>query len=383
MAGLVADPSGTYYGTTSHGGSEGNGAVFSAKLVGSKWVVKAIHTFCRHLECTDGSTPQGPLVVDTAGNLYGMATSYGKTNSGMIYEVSPNGGRWTFKVLHNFCAKPNCPDGGAPSFGGLSYKGAATGVPYDGTSPLFGTVPSGGVPSAGVVFALTPNGARWTYKVIYSFCSQMNCTDGGVPQTGVTIDAAGNIFGTNSLGGVSATSDQCCGVLYEMKPQGKGWTFSVLHSFCSTLSGDLCADGRKPLAVPTLDAAGNVFGTTFQGGANDLGTAYEFAPGSGKFTVLHNFCSQTDCADGATPYVGSLVLGASGELYGTAAQGGAGGGGVVFKLSGKHFTALGLFANSNGALPLSTLALEPSGALLGTTQYGGIYSNGVLYEITP
>src|SRR6202012_416974 len=106
-----------------------------------------------------------------------------------------------YKVLHKFCSAASCADGENPEYMALTYQGAASGEVYDGTSPLYGTTHLGGSSGFGVAFSLTPSGAKWKEKVIYDFCSQTSCADGYEPESGLTMDASGNLFGTTSGGG--------------------------------------------------------------------------------------------------------------------------------------------------------------------------------------
>src|SRR5262249_50663939 len=153
----------------------------------------------------------------------------------------------------------------------------------------------------GIVFKVTPGG---TETVLYSFCAQAGCADGSNPRAGVVIDAQGNLYGTTFHGGA-----QNAGVVFKVTPAGSE---TVLYSFCSQ-SG--CTDGSHPQAGVVLDANGNVYGTTDTGGANGKGTVFKVTP-AGTETVLHSFCSQSRCADGASPQA-ALTLDANGNLFGT------------------------------------------------------------------
>src|SRR5664279_5403051 len=195
---------------------------------------------------TDGTFPQAGLIVDGAGNLYGTTSEGGTYIScsggcGTVFELTPNGsGGWTETVLHNF--NSNGTDGANP------YAGLI----FDAAGNLYGTTTTGGTYYVGTVFELSPSqGGGWTEKVLYSF--NYNGTDGNYPQASLTIDAAGNLYGTTWAGGPYGYG---YGTVFELTPAaGGGWTETVLHNFVGT-------DGAAPLAGLIFDAAGNLYGTT-------------------------------------------------------------------------------------------------------------------------
>ena len=244
QSGLVMDKAGNLYGTAAGDGIDSEGSTFELIADGKKWQRKTLHVFCSAAHCADGSRPFGTLVVDTAGNLYGTTYGGGGYGYGTVFELMPNadGSRWKIRVLHSFCAQESCPDGGFP-MAGLAYAGQASGSPYDGSSPLYGTTYQGGAQlgDLGVVFEIRPQGKKWSEETIYSFCSQNACIDGSWPIAGVTIDASSNLYGTTSSGG-----DNDSGVVFELSQQHHGqWSEDVLYSFCSLTD---CADGADPYA---------------------------------------------------------------------------------------------------------------------------------------
>jgi uncharacterized repeat protein (TIGR03803 family) len=173
------------------------------------------------------------------------------------------------------------------------------------------------------VFKLTPAGKG---SVLYSFCAKTDCTDGKTPEAGLIMDAAGDLYGTTTEGGFSVDG---FGIVFKVTPAGKE---SMLHSFCSVS----CADGAFPLAGLILDKAGNLFGTTSIGGGPDSGvyksgTVFEVTP-TGKESVLYSFCANKFvCNDGRYPIAG-LIMDETGNLYGTTWGGGAYNRGTVFEL---------------------------------------------------
>jgi uncharacterized repeat protein (TIGR03803 family) len=351
-AGLVIDGAGNLYGTTEYGGNGGNGGagtVFELTPNQSRtaWTETVLYSFCLKggNRCTDGALPLASLIMDGAGNLYGTTINGGAgingVEGGVVFELTPNQSKtaWTEKVLYTFCSQTNCTDGEAP-IGGLTMDGAGN---------LYGTTYYGGKQnsacfngSCGVVFELTPNASKtvWTETVLYNFCSQTNCTDGDQPEAGLVIDGAGNLYGTTDGGGTDCP-DGGCGTVFELTPNQSrtAWTETVLHAFCPDGPQSGCTDGLFPLAGVIMDAAGNLYGTTGNGGtgADNGGLIFKMTPNQSRTawteTVLYSFCSQTNCTDGLNPYAG-MIFDASGALYGTTAVGGANNEGTVFKLSG-------------------------------------------------
>ena len=159
-------------------------------------------------------------------------------------------------------------------------------------------------------------------------------------------------------------------------------TETVLYSFCAQAG---CTDGYRPQAGLVLDASGNLYGTTYEGGANNKGAVFEVSASETE-SVLYSFCAQPDCTDGYHPRA-SLILDAKGNLYGTAYDGGAHDGGTVFELSATGTeTLLYSFCSKpgcrDGYYPHADLAMDKNGNLYGTTQYRGAYGGGIVFEIS-
>src|ERR1039458_9150522 len=302
-AGLIFDAAGNLYGTTGFGGTYRRGPVFELTPAGGgSWTETVLYSFGNG---TDGVTPYAGLIFDAVGNLYGTTFFGGTYRNGTVFELTPAaGGGWTEKVLHNF------NDNGTGADGANPYAGLV----FDGAGNLYGTTQSGGTNSGwGTVFELTPTaGGSWTEKVLYNFCSQANCTDGGSPEGGLIFDAAGNLYGTTVEGGTGGS----WGAVFELTPAaGGGWTEQVLLTFDGT-------DGQYPYGGLIFDAAGNLYGTASYGGTYDYGTVFELMPSRGggwTETVLHNF--NDNGTDGYWPFAG-LTFDAVGNLYGTTYGGG-------------------------------------------------------------
>ena len=326
---LVLDSKGNLYGTTYQGGTWGLGTAFELSPgTGGAWTEKVLHSFGGTL--TDGEVPEAGLIFDSKGNLYGTTeaggaydnTYAGASNGlGTVFELSPGtGGAWTEKVLYSFSYLSQT-DGYYPM----------AGLVFDSKGNLYGTTSDGGsgqdLEGGGTVFELSPVGAGWTEKVLYSFGG--GATNGYRPLGGVIVDSAGNLYGTDTAGGNGFGLD---GTLFELSPVGGGWALNVLHSF-----GAYTTDGINPTSNLIMDANGNLYGTTNAGGAYGAGMVFELKPGTGgggwTEDVLHSF--DLNGTDGANPYAG-LIFDALGNLYGTTEFGGTHGsnstGGTVFEI---------------------------------------------------
>lgn len=300
------------YGTSYAGGScfgnDGSGSVFELVYSAKKkaYSGKTLFSFYGGLFGPDGERPEGTLIADQEGNLYGT-TAYGGNGNGTVYEVTPTG---TETVLHTFS---DDPDGSQP-YGKLVW---------DGEGNLYGTTYYGGAYGEyGTVFKLTPDG---TETVLYSF---QGGDDGQWPSAGLTRDAKGNLYGTTE------------GTVFDITAAGGA---EVLHRFCSQPN---CTDGAGPVSSLLRDGKGNLYGTTAQGGDGgsgcggfSCGTVFKLTYSKKQKTyveqVLYSF---TGGADGGNPYAG-LVMDKAGNLYGTTEQGGdvslcyGRGCGTVFKLT--------------------------------------------------
>jgi len=363
VSGLVFDQNGNMYGTAQYGGAHRGGVVFKLTPQGKETV---LYSFCAQNNCTDGVTPQAGLVFDPKGNLYGTTYFGGAHGDGVVFRLTPEGKE---TVLYSFCAENNCTDGQSP-FASLVF---------DPKGNLYGTTVNGGTHGDGIVFKLTPQGKE---TVLYSFCSRGKkiCADGQGPLGGLVFDQQGNLYGTTQ----GSTGYDLGGVVFKLTPKGKE---TVLHSFCAQNN---CADGLTPLAGLVIDQKGNLYGTTEAGGAHGDGVVFKLTP-QGKETVLHSFCAQNNCTDGAAPYAGA-VFDQKGNLYGTTFFGGAHddcngyGCGVVFKVTpeGKE-TVLHSFCTQNnctdGARTVAGVVLDQKGNLYGTTAGGGAYGEGVVFKL--
>jgi uncharacterized repeat protein (TIGR03803 family) len=307
--GVVLDSAGNLYGTTVWGGKGGTygGTVFELKpQADGSWVGTVLHNFGQSAE--DGILPNGGLVFDAAGNLYGTTNEGGASGRGTVFQLSPRAdGTWTEAVLHSFTGA----DGEFP---------VAT-VTLVAAGNLYGTTSQGGTQGGGTAFELTRSAGGGTFSVLYDFV--YNGAGGSGPRCTLILDADGNLYGTAPAGGLAYND----GTVFELTPTGNGaWTEKVVHYFGH---GE---DGSEPYAGLISDAFGNLYGTTISGGAYDAGTAFKLTPGVGggwTETTLHSFGHGKD---GSIPVAG-LIFDAAGNLYGTDWYGGAYEDGTVYEIT--------------------------------------------------
>jgi uncharacterized repeat protein (TIGR03803 family) len=391
-ANLVFDSEGNLYGTTAQGGVYGYGTVFKLTLNQGQWTESVIYSFCQQTpNCQDGASPYSGLVFDTQGNLYGTTLNGGAYGGyGVVFELTPGqNGIWIETVLHSF---GNGNDGMGP-------RGTLI---FDKAGNLYGTTRGGGTGAGsgnctdggcGTAFELSPGlNGQWTETVLYDFCSQTNCPDGENPQGQLAFDPAGNLYGTTLNGGTVYPYNN--GTVFELTPGKNGqWTETVLYSFQGSST-----DGSNPFAGVVVDKSGNLYGTTelgdeTPGGASsNNGTVFELVHGqSGEWTetILHIFCSDVvTCSDGSGPVAG-LVFDGAGNLYGTTLNGGTPAYGNVFELTpGKNgngnWTAISLYQFEGGATglsPESGVILDANGNVYGAVTGGGSNDNGLVFEI--
>jgi uncharacterized repeat protein (TIGR03803 family) len=351
--------------------------------------------------------PTGPLLLDAQGNLFGTTQQYGfgsgtvfeltaagvenvlytflggwqgsspsgnliRDEKGNLYGTTFQGGRWRQGCLFGcgtvFKLEPTGVVRWLHHFGkGGDGAGPQSGLTADSSGNLYGTTTSGGDYSEGAVFEISP---PHTEALIYSFHGFP--VDGGGPIGGLVRDGNGNLFGTTYYGGTSICQIAGCGTVFEITAAGEE---KVLYSFAGGI------DGRQPAGGLVLDRHGNLYGTTEGGGPFDYGTVFKVTP-SGAETVLHLF---TGGADGGQPLAG-LVRDKKGNLFGTTRSSGATGFGTVFKItpSGVEKVLHSFSGNGeDGAYPYAGLVMDSQGTFYGTTLSGGLYGAGVVYKIVP
>lgn len=392
-------------------------AIFATTIMAQAQTITVLHNFTGG---GDGAFPYAGLTMDRAGNFYGTTSAgggYGR--EGVVFRLSRAGSGWVLTPLHSFRGEPN--DGAVP------YGGVIIGP--DGS--LYGMTNQGGQYNGGTVYRLRPSPAAcgsticpWEETVLYNFCPQGRCADGAGPGFGnLVFDQAGNLYGTTIFGGADNE-----GVVFKLTPSGGAWIESVLYSFPSS-----CDSGCVPFSTLIVDTAGNLYGTTGQGGVENTGVAFELSPsasgwteqtlasvniasydvtygglamdgqgnlfgtsggafpggafeltpsnGGWTFSVLYAFSPSNYAGPYDTP-----TLDAAGNVYAAACGEGAGDDGEVFKLTpsngGWAYTSVS-FNGSNGECPIGSVVLDTGGNIYGTTGLGGAYGDGTVWEITP
>jgi uncharacterized repeat protein (TIGR03803 family) len=307
---VVFGPDGHPYGTTYTGGTDNHGTVFD--LIPPLSICKTANCACKENVPysftgypSDGSEPgYGDLIWDQRGNIYNTTTSGGPSDFGTVYQLKKSGNIWAEMPIHSFSG----PDGEQP-------QGS---VILDQNGNLFGTTFGGGLYGYGTLFKLTytPE-SGWVETVLYSF----NYDDEAYPYSGLISDSNGNLYGTSSGNGVGHGGNG--GTVFELTPAGDTWILTLLYTFSG---GEYCG----PHAALTLDAVGDLYGTTNCDGAYSAGNVFKLTnTGNGwAYSSLHDF---TGGADGEYP-VSNVSIDTDGNLYGTTQHGGTGAGGVVWMI---------------------------------------------------
>ena len=267
----VMDTQGNIYGVASEGGVGGQccGAIYElSPQTGGGYSYSTIYTFTG---IGPDLFPTGTLTMDAAGNLYG--TTAGGYNE--IYKLSPNGsGGWSESVLYSGSAS------------GFDFSAVAE----DAAGNVYSVAAIGGANNKGFVLELSPSGETWTFQDIFDFDGVHGSGgNGGFIVGGLIADAAGNLYGTMPQGGTSTNCTNGCGVVFELKPDGDLWVEKVLENFNGT-------NGSVPATTLSIDGSGNLYGTTTTGGSKGSGLAFELTPnGSGGWIqhVLHAFSGAT------------------------------------------------------------------------------------------
>lgn len=312
---LVFDTAGNLYGTTVRGGTAGDGGagtVFKLAPAGGQWTESVVHSFLN----SPGAYPETGLASDAAGNGYG--TTFG--GNGSVFELSSKSG---YRVLHVFGSRQ--PHDGSGPLAALTVDSAGN---------IYGTTYTGGIPNCGfggngcgIVFKLTPtSGGGWAYHVIYRF---QGGSDGDRPEGSVAVSPTGTVYGTTNLGGVGQCFSNVsgCGTVFELSPNSDGgYTHTVIYTFRGPPT-----DAGAPESGLILNSAGNLYGATLLGGTLNVGTVFELVPqGSGwQESVLHSFGEGNDGA----LIQSQPIMDASGNIFGTTYSGGANGAGAVFEVT--------------------------------------------------
>ncbi len=366
---LIRDAEGNFYGTTSSGGPNhmhcygGCGVIFKLDSAGAESVLYSFEGRA------NGSGPAGSVVRDSQGNLYGI-TSGGGINScnggnggcGLVFEIGSDGDENTLFSFENL----------------NQGRTAVAGLVRDDRGNLYGTTQFGGRSNNGTVFKVDANG---NFTELYAFSGG---ADGGRPFAAMTLDAQGNLYGTATTGGLNNCNGSGCGVVFKIDPAGNE---SVIYAFTGS------TDGSFPASTLVADSAGNFYGTTEDGGDNSCNAPYGCGVAfklnrAGAETVLYTFHGGT--GDGRNPVAG-VVRDLGGNLYGTTYWGGAYGLGTVYEVTASGGeTILHSFegGSNDGSYPWAGLALDSAGVLYGVTVNGGGsgcagFGCGVIFKVAP
>ena len=374
QSGLIMDAAGDLFGTANYGGGAApDGTVFEIPSGGGTPIALATFTGTSG----DGASPVGGLVADAAGDLFGTTSSGGANGFGTVFEIPLTSGTYG-------------PEATIASFTGSGGSRPEGTLIIDGNGDLFGTTSTGGAHGDGTVFELVnTSGVYGAPEVLKSFSGGSG--DGANPLGGLVADANGDLFGTTASGGTGNA-----GTVFELVNASGSYTEQVLASFNYT-------NGIGPASSLVIDRAGDVFGTTPGGGANQDGTVFEVAAGSGIITDVVSF----NGTDGSDP-IGGLTIDAAGNLYGTTLRGGTNGDGTVFEVpytvggSMPVYTTLeapeiepilpnGGYASTpivlasldgtDGTAPSGALLLDGQGNLYGTTSQGGANGDGTVFQV--
>jgi uncharacterized repeat protein (TIGR03803 family) len=383
-AGLVFDSAGNLYGTTQRGGTKDNGTAFElTRNSNGIWTEKILHSFL--YDGIDGYDPNGGVILDSAGNLYGATAAGGNgscTNPfgivigcGTVYElVRASDGSFTEKILYNFQKRQG--EGVAPW----------AGLIFDSAGNLYGTTVARGT-GYGTVFELSPSTTgEWTETILMGFSK----TTGSEPRGALIFDAKGNLYGTTQSGGALKY-----GTVFELSPSSGGsWTQTVLHNFSINST-----DVAYPVSSLIFDALGNLYGTASYGGQTGGGGVFELSPttsGTWTETILYFFTGVSTGYNSWSP----LIFDSAGNLYGTTSTGGTGkcaqigivfGCGTIFKLTPSDGAwthsivySFNFRPNNDPEGPEgSGLISDSSGNFYGTTYAGGAYTHGTVFELKP
>ena len=295
---MIADNKGNFFGTDAYN----DGDVYELSEAGGVWTQNIIHTFTNS---PDGQGPNGGLVRDSSGNLYGVTTNGGANGSGAVFQLSPSsGGAWTESIIYSFNDSNYGP---SVAYGPLAI---------DASGNLYGTTVEGGTYGWGTAYKLSSSSGTWEETTLYNFT--LNYSAYVNPQ-GVVFDTEGNLYGVTLYDG-----EYGLGTIYKLTPTQGFWNKTVLHTFTGG------SDGGNPYGGITIDSAGNLYGPSYAGGTYGYGTIYKFVPsGSGGiFSVMYTFRGGNDGKNPAFP----LTLDSSGNLYGVS-YGGAYNYGTVFEIT--------------------------------------------------
>jgi uncharacterized repeat protein (TIGR03803 family) len=344
------------------GGDHGGGTVFQLSPTPNGWVQTVLYSFTGG---ADGGEPYKGVSIDGQGNLYGTAVTGGSGSCeggcGVAYKLTNSGGTWTQTVIHAFT-------------GGDDGSGPGARVTIDRSGNVYGMAPTGGAYGLGTIYQIHPHGGSWRFQVIHSFTGG---ADGSSGSAGRMFLSQRRLYGAATTGGNYGS-----GVVFELTPTAVGeWDFRTLYSFRGQ------PDGSFPYGALLRAPSGKLYGTTYYGGENGIGAVYELSPrqtGEWNERVIYSF---QNGSDGNSP-ISNLVRDAAGNLYGTTSEGGLGSG-TIFKLSpigGGQWTESVVHAfegSPDGSSSYNGMVVDPFGNFFGATVHGGTADDGCVYQFTP
>jgi uncharacterized repeat protein (TIGR03803 family) len=360
---LVIDSAGNLYGSSVLGGDFGGGTVFQLTPSGNSWIHTVLYSFSGG---GDGGEPYKGVTLDAEGNLYGTAVTGGSGSCeggcGVAYKLTNSGGTWTQTVIHSFT-------------GGDDGSGPGAGLTIDKRGNLYGMAPTGGAYGLGTIYQLHPDGSgNYALKVIHAFTGG---TDGATGSAGRMVLRGGHLYGAATAGGANGK-----GTAFELTPTSSGeWDFKTIYSFKGQ------PDAGFPYGGLTFDASGNLYGTTYDDGANNLGSVYQLVPrqtGEWKERVLYSFRGGSDGQNS----ISNVVFDAAGNLYGTTSEGGLGTG-TIFELTpganGRWTESIAhrFEGPPDGAYAYNGMVGDGAGNFYGATVHGGAGDEGAIYKFTP
>lgn len=361
---LVIDGAGNLYGTSVQGGAFGSGTVFQLTPSGNGWTHTVLYSFTGG---ADGGEPYKGVTVDSQGTLYGTAVTGGggscEGGCGVAYKLTHSGGVWTQTVIHTFS-------------GGDDGSGPGSGLTLGPNGTLYGMTPTGGANSQGVIFLLRPmpNG-NWQLKVIHAFTGG---DDGAGGSAGRLLLSKGILYGATTVGGANGK-----GIVFQLTHKTGGWQFTTLYAFKGQ------PDAGFPYGSLAFDSQGNLYGTTYYDGANNLGSVYQLArqlDGTWQERVLYSFKGGKDGSNS----ISNVVFDKTGALYSTTSAGGASCDcGVIFKLTPgvngkwKESVTYRFKGAPDGGFVYNGMVGDSAGNFYGATVHGGTGDDGTVYKFTP